>query len=141
MSDIRKNGNFNSLVDRAIARATTTARVRDTAAVATSWMADYDRSSNRLYVWHYSTLMLIADRYHDKSGHELWVILDWSLGWGSATDQQGMNRLFDRLGYPDLSYRRDQAGGGPRIEQRVLSLAVTPTVVKVDDPLQLRHRS
>ena len=61
------------------------------------------------WLWHHGTLMLS------------WSVIDgqvhiWSasLGWGSVSDQGGMNRAFRALGAP-FHYDRDERGGGPRI--------------------------
>lgn len=73
-------------------------------------------------VFHYSTLML---EYHDVDG---WQVSPVSVGHGSVSDQGGMNQLmgFKRFwkngtwtftaDYGDWVYRRDQRGGGARIE-------------------------
>jgi hypothetical protein len=60
---------------------------------------------NRREIWHYSTRMLVVD----SNGE----VLDYSTGWGSVTDQQGMNRLFRALDLP-LYFRRK--GGAEIIE-------------------------
>lgn len=41
-------------------------------------------------IYHYTTLMLVVTGHGD--------VLDCSLGWGSVTDQQKMNQLFNALG-------------------------------------------
>lgn len=63
-------------------------------------------------LWHHGTLMLRwnAERPSDPD------VLDFSTGWGSVSDQGGMNTAFRALGLP---YRmdRDRRGGGPRITE------------------------
>lgn len=55
-------------------------------------------------LWHYGTAMLTwnADNAHDSS------VLDWSLGWGSRSDQNGMNTAFSVLALP---YYYSRKGG------------------------------
>ncbi len=55
-------------------------------------------------LWHYGTRMLVwnVDAPDDSE------VLDWSLGWGSVSDQNGMNVAFRTLGLP---YHFDRAGG------------------------------
>jgi hypothetical protein len=43
-------------------------------------------------------------------------VLDYGIGWGSVSDQGGMNTAFRVLGLP-LRFDRAQRGGGPRITE------------------------
>jgi hypothetical protein len=61
-----------------------------------------DKTVAELY--HYSTLMLTWT-VGDPDDSE---VLDWSLGWGSVSDQQGMNKAFRILGLP---YYFSRSGG------------------------------
>jgi hypothetical protein len=63
-------------------------------------------------LWHYSTPMLrwnVCDPCDPCA-------LDYGIGWGSVSDQNGMNTAFRVLGLP-LCYDRDQRGGGPRVTE------------------------
>lgn len=76
-----------------------------------SWQVDILIRTPPVYqLWHYTTLML---SWYDKSDGTS-VMIGFSLGHGSVSDQGGMNIAFRELG---LSYRydRDYRGGGPRI--------------------------
>ena len=67
----------------------------------------------RRTVFHYSTAMLSFDiDANDKWDGNIDTI-DYSTGHGSVSDQNGMNRLFARLGMP-LYYRR--SGGADIVE-------------------------
>ncbi len=55
-------------------------------------------------LWHYSTCMLTWNKNNPNDPE----FLDYSLGWGSVSDQNGMNIAFRVLGIP-LYYSR--AGG------------------------------
>lgn len=70
----------------------------------------------RRELWHYSTRMLVWTR-DGKTGRAL--VLDTCTGWGSVSDQNGMNTAFKALGLP-LRFDRDQRGGGPRITELTL---------------------
>jgi hypothetical protein len=63
-------------------------------------------------LWHYSTPML-RWKVNDPADA---AALDCGIGWGSVTDQNGMNTAFRVL---DLALRfdRDARGGGPRITE------------------------
>lgn len=61
-------------------------------------------------LYHYGTKMLEWE--HTMSGTRM---LEQSTGWGSVSDQNGMNTAFRILNLP-YRYCRDQRGGGPRIE-------------------------
>jgi hypothetical protein len=59
-------------------------------------------------LWHYNHMML---RWNvDEPSDPDW--LDYSTGWGSVSDQGGMNIAFRTLGLP---LRYDRAGGGAQI--------------------------
>lgn len=69
------------------------------------------------HLYHYGTRMLswrIAR--HAGSDYGYTELVDYSLGWGSVSDQNGMNTAFRVL---DLPYRfdRDARGGGPRVTE------------------------
>ena len=80
------------------------------------------------HLYHYGTRMLswrIAR--HAGSDYGYTELVDYSLGWGSVSDQNGDNTAFRVL---DLPYRfdRDARGGGPRVtELRGTRAAITPT--------------
>jgi hypothetical protein len=69
-----------------------------------------ERDGQTATLWHYSTAMLTwrIDQPADPDA------LDFSTGWGSVSDQNGMNTAFKVLGLP-YRFDRDQRGGGPRI--------------------------
>lgn len=74
-----------------------------------AWRVVTTNSGNEL--WHYSTRMLTWT--DTPSGVE---ILQHSTGWGSVSDQNGMNTAFRVLRAP-YRYDRDARGGGPRITE------------------------
>ncbi len=59
-------------------------------------------------VYHYDTEM---GRFHYENG--CWYFVPTSTGWGSASDQQGMNKILKDFGW---CYRRN--GGNARYERR-----------------------
>jgi hypothetical protein len=73
------------------------------------WRVERDQYD---YDWatlvHYSTPMLTWNTKR-PSEHEV-----LSLGWGSVSDQNGLNTAFRALDLP-FRYNRDQRGGGARI--------------------------
>ena len=60
-------------------------------------------------VYHYGTQM---GRIVCESGDSRWEFVPVSTGWGSASDQQGMNKILANYGW---RYRRN--GGNPRYER------------------------
>ena len=105
--------------------------IRNGKGQAHAWVVTIDPTigitSHKL--WHYGTLMLEwVDGTEDTKEYQYCailtpeltfgaddnpkVILDWSLGKGSASDQNGMNVAFKILGIP---WRYDRFGGAPRI--------------------------
>ena len=60
-------------------------------------------------VFHYGTLMGEFYKYDDEASS--WQFAPLSTGWGSASDQQGMNKLISEFGWV---FRRN--GGQPRYE-------------------------
>lgn len=74
---------------------------------AHAWQVTQDNGVCRLY--HYSTCMLVWN-LHDPCDPE---VLDYSLGWGSVSDQGGMNRAFEALGIPRYFSRK---GGAEIVE-------------------------
>lgn len=61
---------------------------------------------------HYGTKMLEWHFQPDK--HPRVVMTGWWVGYGSASDQGGVNAALDALGLPQ-HYYRDARGGGPRV--------------------------
>ncbi len=61
-------------------------------------------------IWHYATLM--ATIVFGQDGE--FTVHPVSTGWGSVTDQQGMNKILSGCGF---TMCRDQRGGGPRYEE------------------------
>jgi hypothetical protein len=47
--------------------------------------------------------------FYETNG--IWVFVPCSTGWGSASDQKGMNQILDGMG---MKYRRN--GGNPRYD-------------------------
>jgi hypothetical protein len=73
------------------------------------WSVQVERSAERGMVFtlrHYGTNMLQWDLNKDILG-------TWT-GWGSVSDQTGVNAALDAIG-SNLRYSRDTRGGGPRI--------------------------
>lgn len=77
-----------------------------------SWTATIDpverpdsMAAGLVNVWHYETLMISFTI--DSEGRFL-TVDEANIGWGSATDQQGMNELFRTM---DMPYRYHRAGG------------------------------
>lgn len=71
-----------------------------------------ERDGNTATLIHYATPMLTwnVEDPHDRE------TLDWAIGWGSVSDQNGLNTAFRVLGLP-YRYDRDARGGGPRITE------------------------
>lgn len=66
---------------------------------------DYDPYQGTTYQWwHYGTKMA---EWNESTRYGI-VLTDWDTGYGSVSDQNGMNILFRELGLP---YRFDRAGG------------------------------
>lgn len=63
-------------------------------------------------LWHYGTRMLRWNVVHPSDPD----VLDFDTGWGSVSDQNGMNTAFRELGLP-YRFDRDSRGGGPRITE------------------------
>jgi hypothetical protein len=64
----------------------------------------YKRDDDRglvVHIFHYGTRMLTYTEEPDGSAD----VISWSLGWGSVTDQGGMNKIFKALHVP-FYYRR-----------------------------------
>jgi hypothetical protein len=64
-----------------------------------------DDGVRRVIIFHYSTPML---KYIERSHDVLISSVDFRLGHGSVSDQQGMNTLFKALGLP---YYYSRKGG------------------------------
>ncbi len=73
----------------------------------------------RRHVYHYETDMLSFVVKRTPGTVAEWdgnlETVDYSIGHGSVSDQNGMNKLFARLSMP-LVYLRDGKGGGARVE-------------------------
>lgn len=65
-------------------------------------------------LWHYAHRMLAWDVEQPSNPD----VLDWDTGWGSVSDQNGMNTAFRVLGLP-YRFDRDQRGGGARVTELV----------------------
>lgn len=76
----------------------------------------YDNDDLVRVVYHYGTEM---GRFHWESFTDedatdaVWYFVPTSVGWGSASDQQGMNKILKEFGW---CYRRN--GGEARYERR-----------------------
>ena len=70
-----------------------------------------DATGTKCYLYHYSTCMLVWD-FYDPANE---ATLDYSLGWGSVSDQGGMNKVFRELCIP-LYYSRK--GGAEIVSTR-----------------------
>jgi hypothetical protein len=66
--------------------------------------------SETFSLWHYGTEMLV---WTDNPDTGCSTLLDYSLGWGSVSDQQGMNKAFKTLGLP---FYYSRAGGAKIVE-------------------------
>jgi hypothetical protein len=64
-------------------------------------------------VYHYGTKMGHFQNDHNDWHLDSWYFVPVSTGWGSASDQQGMNKILKNFGW---CYRRN--GGNPRYEKR-----------------------
>ena len=60
-------------------------------------------------VYHYGTEM---GQFHYENSDSVWYFVPTSVGWGSVSDQQGMNKILQNFGW---RYRRN--GGNPRYER------------------------
>ena len=71
------------------------------------WTEDPDGSRiMRRRIMHWKMTMLF---FEARNG--VWEAVPVSIGWGSASDQQGINKI---LYGTYIHYRRDERGGGPR---------------------------
>lgn len=70
-------------------------------------------------LFHYGTKML-EWVWDDRSAK----ITGWWAGWGSMSDQQGVNAALDALG-STLRYYRDTRGGGPRVNPASYRVSAT----------------
>lgn len=75
-----------------------------TEGVAGAWRTErvYIHGARVARLYHYGTMMLQWDIDFPKSSDKL----DWSIGWGSVSDQNGMNTAFRALGLPYYYSRR-----------------------------------
>ena len=77
---------------------------------AWSYWDTADSEGDTRIVYHYGTEM---GRFHYENGDCVWYFVPTSTGWGSASDQQGMNKILKNFGW---CYRRN--GGEARYERR-----------------------
>ena len=80
-----------------------------------SWRSFVTINDQGVYVcelWHYNTRMLVWDEVDPTDER----VLDFDVGHGSVSDQNGMNIAFRTLGLP-YRYDRDIKGGGARITE------------------------
>jgi hypothetical protein len=89
--------------------ATIASIIRSGKGTAHAWRVERDGTVATLV--HYATPML---RWDVRAPRESHTVL--STGWGSVSDQNGMNTAFDQLGIP-RRYDRDARGGGPRVTE------------------------
>jgi hypothetical protein len=87
--------------------------IRNGRGTARAWHVECD-GDGTAHLIHYGTTMLV---WNVEDPHDL-DVLDWSTGWGSVSDQNGMNAGFRELGLPYL-FERDARGGGARITELV----------------------
>lgn len=76
--------------------------------VAGAWRTEIlsdDDTAAIAELYHYNTMML---RWRISTPADS-AYLDWSLGWGRVSDQQGMNQAFSILGLPYYYSRRGGA--------------------------------
>lgn len=87
------------------------------------------RTTYTLSLHHYGTEML---RWEYHPGHGEYNIIGTWTGWGSVSDQTGVNAALSELG-SRMRYSRDQRGGGARINpyrvgaMAALRVATPPT--------------
>ncbi len=81
---------------------------RGASGVAGAWRVEvgggYANEKLVAELWHYGTRMLVWNVNSPDDSE----VLDWDTGWGSVSDQNGMNIAFRVLGLP---YRYNRAGG------------------------------
>lgn len=73
-----------------------------------------DESRIVRYVYHYGTCMGVLSAEAGRAGWGLVEFHPWNMGWGSVSDQNGMNAILRRACVP-LVYRRN--GGVARYEE------------------------
>lgn len=76
------------------------------------WRVELEGNIGRLY--HYGTKMLEWS-YGRRTLPMTITVTGWWAGHGSASDQTGVNAALSGLGLSHMRYRRDQAGGGARV--------------------------
>lgn len=91
--------------------------IRNGRGTAHAWHVESDPSYGEdvRALYHYTTRMAEWDH---KTHEVLWT----GLGWGSVSDQNGLNTLFRVLGAP-YYFARDWRGGGARVENVTTKLA------------------
>lgn len=79
------------------------------------WKVENEAQTGGLTVtgrlFHYGTKML---EWKIDTRRGTAAITGWWIGWGSASDQEGVNAALRGLG-SSLRYHRDTRGGGPRV--------------------------
>ena len=77
-----------------------------------SYWDTMDSDGSVRIVYHYGTEMGRFENYHHGKHPDSWYFVPVSTGWGSVSDQQGMNKILQNFGW---RYRRN--GGNPRYER------------------------
>lgn len=68
-----------------------------------------------MHLYHYGTAMLKWQQEFSPQGHDRGgIIMESWTGYGSVSDQSGVNSALLAIG-SELRYRRDDKGGGPRV--------------------------
>jgi hypothetical protein len=103
---------------------------------AHAWRVERMDGGTVATLWHYSTPMLTwaIDQPDDPA------VLDYGTGWGSVSDQNGMNISFRVLGLA-LRFDRDARGGGPRITEltrHACGHVTDPAVLTCCEPASLK---
>lgn len=89
--------------------ATIASIIKQGKGTAHAWRVE--REDERCELWHYSTRMLVWNGENPNDPD----VLDYSTGWGSVSDQNGLNTAFRAL---DLPYRYDRKGGAQIVDLR-----------------------
>lgn len=72
----------------------------------------YDNDNTERVVYHYGTEMGRFVNHHEYRHLDSWYFVPTSVGWGSVSDQQGMNKILKGF---RMVYRRN--GGNARYER------------------------
>jgi hypothetical protein len=114
---ILRNGRNEEMKIAAMSPTVTAFRDDRARNVNSAWrMVDFRQDDGRptRVVYHYGTLMGFFYGSHPRT--PLWEFEPVSTGWGSVSDQGGMNKILAGMGWV---YRRDAKGGGARYERTV----------------------